>query len=92
MLLLPLSSAGSMSSQEWLLRATGVHLTTSEEKLKLMDQLTAEELLQQKVFHLLLQEHRVAVHLISLQGKHIPRRRAGMQCSELIKEALEENK
>lgn len=73
------------------MRATGVHLTISEEKLKLMDQLIAKEPLQQKVFHLLLQEHRVAFHLTSLQEQHIPRKRAGMQRSQLIKEALEEN-
>lgn len=73
------------------MRATGVNLTISEEKLKFMDQLTAEVSLKQKVFHLLLQEHRAAFHLISLQEKHIPRKRAGMQCSQLIKEALEEN-
>lgn len=73
------------------MRATGVHLTISEEKLEFRDQLTAKEPLQQKVFHLLLQEHRVAFHLISLQEKHIPRKRAGIQYSQLIKEALEEN-
>lgn len=56
-----------------------------------MDQLITKEPLQQKVFHLLLQEHRVTFHLTSLQEQHIPRKRAGMQCSQLIKEALEEN-
>lgn len=56
-----------------------------------MDQLIAKEPLQQKVFHLLLQEHRVAFHLTSLQEQQIPRKRAGMQRSQLIKEALEEN-
>lgn len=66
-------------------------ITISEEKLEFMDQLTAQERLQRKVFHLLLQEHRVAFHLISLQKKHVPRKRAGMQYSQLIKEALEEN-
>lgn len=71
--------------------ATEVHLTISEEKLKFMDQRTAKEPLQQKVFNLLLQEHGAAFHFKSSQENHIPRKRAGMQCSKLIKEALEEN-
>lgn len=48
-----------------------------------------KEPLQQEVFHLLLQEHRIVFYSKSLQEDHIPKNRAGMQRLKLIKEALE---
>lgn len=56
-----------------------------------MDELATKEPLQQEVFHLLLQEHRVIFHSESLQDGHILKNRAGMQCLKLIKEVLEGN-
>ena len=53
-----------------------------------MDELATKEPLQQEVFHLLLQEHRVVFHSKSLQEEDMPKNRAGMQCLKLIKEAL----